>query len=644
MLGNTKKNSIVLGVFAIIILFICVFGGLYNSYGHKVVEDVYNGQSYSLFNGLIGSSEIHTLDFYLEKADILYLKLMFFVSYIGVSVIIIMLTGKIELKIKIGIFLFAACVALNSQFLSFLSPYIINDDVRQHTWWMRQFQEKQLFDGDLMAIYAKNMQPWGILALYYPLSFLIDPIVIGKILPPVLLGVSAVYFYQILKQVMKDNLAAILGACIYSITPIFLRQMVGGHARAFAFPLMIMFIFYFLKKDYLRAFILIVIQSCFYPMAAVLCGFTYFFSFIGIRAGGMFFDFDINKKKLLYFIMAFIISASALFGKQVFSYMPEVGSPVSRNEVIDKIEFYNERWPLLPTPSISSVMETNLEKGIFLFRSFRKHDIVKHLHRGLQDKRVFFIVLLLAGISLILLRKVIRIPKEVYYLLLSGIFMFKIADIFFLKLYSPRRYLEYSAPLVSAFIFVFIVARLFLLKGLRTRKFFQIGCFAFVLLNFNISSNEALIDMSGNKALYSYLEKIPDGSVVAGHPELLDGVPIFSKRKAFVAKDMSVPLFDNYWETVKKRTFDIFTAYYSEDPAEICELCRKNNIEYIIVDRRHYTESYISEGVYFEPFNSFVSNIVRNRKNYVLNDISDEYKIYNDGDIFVVQVEKFRKR
>ena len=641
MLNKTRRKNLVLWVLVILILFICVSWGIYNSYGHKVVEDVYNGESYALFNRLIGSSEIHTLDFYLEKANVLFLKLIFFVSYIGISAIIIMLAGNVALKIKLSVFLFAAAVALNSQFLSYLSPYIINDDVRQHTWWMRQFQNKSLFNGDLMAIYAKNMQPWGILALYYPLSFLIDPIIVGKILPPVLFGVSAVYFYKIMKQVSKDDIAAILGTCVYSITPFFLRQMVGGHARAFAFPLMIMFIFYFLKKDYLRAFILIVMQSCFYPMAAVLCGFTYFFSFIGTRKGGLF--FDINKKKIIFFIMAFVISASALFGKQVLSYAPEVGSPVSRNEAIDKVEFYNETWPLLPTPSISSELEINLEKGIFIFRSFRKKAIMKDLHSVLQDKRAFFIVLLLIGVGLIVLRKVIRIPKVLYYLFLSGMFMYKVADIFFLKLYSPRRYLEYSAPLVSVFILVFVVSGLIsVIRDPRVRRFLQVGCFAFVFLNFNISSNEALIDMSENKELYSYLESIPEGAVVGGHPELVDGVPTFSKRKVFIAKDMSVPLFGNYWETVKKRTFDLFTAYYSDDPAEIYELCRNNNIDYLIVDRRHYDDEYIAEGVYFEPFNSFVIDIVKNKKEYFLEEISDEYKNYNAGDVFVVAVEKLK--
>jgi hypothetical protein len=474
--------------------------------------------------------------------------------------------------------------------------------------------------------------------VYFPLSFIVDPVVLGKILPPVLLGVSAVYFYRIIFHVTGNRCFSVLGAFIYSITPVFSRQMIGAHARAFAFPFMIIFLYYLIKKDYLKSFIFLALQALFYPMAAILSGLTWFFSFIKIRSGSVY--FDMCGKKIGYFMLAFIVCGSVLLGKQYLSYVPEVGKPVCRDDVKNKVEFYNERWPLLPTPSISQQLETNMGKGVFLFRALRKKTVIKNLRKLLRDRRLFLMAVFLLVVILVLWRKTLSLPEEIYYLLISGILMYKTADIFFLKLYSPRRYLEYAAPLASVMIFVIlIVAVIMSVRKKWIKRFLTVSVFTLVMLNFNISANEALIDMSENRGLYEYLSRVPADSTIAAHPDLADGIPTFSRRSVFVARDMSVPLFDAYWSKVKKRTFDLFDAYYSDNTAEIHDFCSENGIDYIVVDKRHFDRDYITGGVYFEPFNTFVADKVKGRNFFALENIPDRYKVYENGKIFVIKTE-----
>jgi len=74
-------------------------------------------------------------------------------------------------------------VAIHSQAAALTNAYICNDDVLQHTYWMRQFYDKSLFPADPLTAYAKAFQSWGIVFLYRVFSCIIDPMTFGKILP-----------------------------------------------------------------------------------------------------------------------------------------------------------------------------------------------------------------------------------------------------------------------------------------------------------------------------------------------------------------------------------------------------------------------------------------------------------------------------
>jgi hypothetical protein len=56
-----------------------------------------------------------------------------------------------------------------------------------------------------------------------------------------------------------------------------------------------------------------------------------------------------------------------------------------------------------------------------------------------------------------------------------------------------------------------------------------------------------------------------------------------------------------------------------------------------VVDRRHFVEKFIREGwVYFEPFNSFIKTITKNKRNFVLANIPDKDKLFIKDSVFVI--------
>ena len=140
--------------------------------------------------------------------------------------------------------------------------------------------------------------------------------------------------------------------------------------------------------------------------------------------------------------------------------------------------------------------------------------------------------------------------------------------------------------------------------------------------------------------LYRFLQTLPKDVLIAGHPSLMDNVPTFAKRKAFITEELSLPYHTNLYPIIKERTYDFFKAYYSDNLGKICDFCKIYNIAYIIVDKKHFTESYfIEEHFYLNPFNNYIKNLVKNKTTFALMNIPQNKKIFEDDGVFVVKVE-----
>jgi len=529
----------------------------------------------------------------------------------------------------------ALAIGAISQWPSFFNPFIIIDDVRQHVYWMQQFQNSNLFQNDLMTEYAKNYQPWGFVIFYYIFSFIIDPMVLSKILPVLLFAVSSVYLFRLVQHI-AGNFAALLASFIFMMTPIYLDRMVGGLPRAFGYPLILIFLFYLIKRDHLKTAIILVLQCLFYPLIFMLAAGTCFLSLIKIQ--GRKIHFEKNPIKIRYFILSAILSLSILGGKYLISHNPQIGSIVTRQEMIGKSEFYSEgRFSILPTPPIYPEIRSNLIQGI----SFSEKIFGSKTAKAFMDSR-FLEVLLCFGLLFLIIevkRKKLQVPVEILFLFISAILMYVIADLLLFHFFLPIRYLKYAVPWLGIIFCSLIIGQVILkIKNDRIKKGIQICLFILMFSVVKIPVGLGLINMSQYQGLYGFLQDLPEDSMIAAHPDLADGIPTFSQKKVFINYELSHCVFDNYWKTMKKRTLDFFTAYYSEDPLFVEQFCQENGIDYLIVDQQHFTKQYLREArIHFEPFNTYVKKLTQDRENFILNQFPEKYKIYSDKHIFVIK-------
>ena len=79
---------------------------------------------------------------------------------------------------------FAAYYSVLGWQQAFASPYVVQEDMRQHIFWLARYVDPTAFPDDLIADYFQSVAPLGYGWLYQGLASLgIAPLLVAKILP-----------------------------------------------------------------------------------------------------------------------------------------------------------------------------------------------------------------------------------------------------------------------------------------------------------------------------------------------------------------------------------------------------------------------------------------------------------------------------
>lgn len=584
--------------------------------------------------------------------------------------------------------------ALGAYFLSdsFAVRYVVNDDSFIHLFWMEQFRDSALFRGDILVECSKYFAPQGYVLLYKAASGICAPLTASKILPVILFSLSALYLFNLLKQIIKPNYCACLGVFIFVLTPCFLNRMSGGHARAFGFLLVLMFLYHWIRKEFVAVSFVLIGQALFYPTMFLLSAAAYTLGFAGIKNGKL--SLDLAWRKTLPFISAIFVCGLLVCWQYALARNPALGRTVSREEMLRNPVFYQfGRQAHLPLPSAGKAMIDNLRESVLLSGKVKvrisepvayvsgvmprlsEKAVSRFLSacaRGLQRSPVSFLsrrmsfaanriyysgrldltsvffVVFYAGMLFFILgliQKRIPAQRELLILFAASIILYVVASRVMPRLFLPTRYLEYSMKIIGLLCFCIGIADgIFRLQNRFLRRGAQIVVLALFALFFNFNKNNGLKDYSQYEGLYCYAETLPKEALIAGHPKLIDGIPLFSRRMVFVNYHVSLPFLSEYWKTVARRTDDFFRAYYSEDLQDMVALCAKQGISCLVVDEANFSPDYLTRGsIYFEPFNSRIVLYAVVGKDFALLRIPRAYRKYVGEGIFAVNTEDLER-
>ncbi|MEM9291900.1 MAG: hypothetical protein AAGD01_09485 [Acidobacteriota bacterium] len=529
------------------------------------------------------------------------------------------------------VFLIALAAALLAHRETFQSPWVVNNDATQHTFWMHRFQQPELFPDDLLALYSENYQSWGWIALYRGLHWGLgqgaelletsgiaglsapSPVDIGRGLGPLLWAFSVLLVMRVAGRAGGPR-AAFFAVLLFALSPFFLQKMAGGHPRAFATPLLLLTLDRLLAGRYRQLALLLPAASLLYPMAFLLMAGTAGLSLLrwppALSPRRIRLAHYLPPAAAIVTLLGIFLGGALLLLRHEIHWAPEIGSMVSAQEAEENPAWYRiGRANHLPTPNpLAATWET--------------------LGRALPDPRH---ALLSAGLTTSVPGPIPRIPLAlicaglllaaggIYYrrlrwakplsaLLFASYGLYLLSWAIFPTLFLPRRYVMYSLALLAVFALAVLLDAV--LQSLRPRpQRAAVGLLTLALLSTASGLDGVGLDDYGeHRELYAFAASLPQDALLAPFPTLGDGIPLFAQRSVWMTYEHSNPYFGTYWNTVQRRLGDFFTAYYAAEEDAAAQFCRRHGIDALVIWVPAFAEERIHHrrGAYFAPFSQSI--------------------------------------
>lgn len=110
--------------------------------------------------------------------------------------------------------------------------------------------------------------------------------------------------------------------------------------------------------------------------------------------------------------------------------------------------------------------------------------------------------------------------------------------------------------------------------------------------------------------IYEYIATLPKDALIAGEPELMVGVPLFSRRPV---------LFNALHPDINAPILDYFDMQYAEAPEKVLNFCQHYSVDYLVLDITNFAPEFLaSKQFFFQPYNDIIIDIVATRSSFVL--------------------------
>lgn len=478
---------------------------------------------------------------------------------------------------------------------AFSAQYIIQDDARQHVFWMQRFLEPDLFPDDLIADYFQSVAPWGYTTFYRLFALVgIEPIFLSKILPAILGLIITAYGFGISMQILPVPVAGFI------FTTLFNQSLwkntddiASATPRAFGACLLIVFLYYLLRYDtrkkqlpqtkFLPSLVVLALMGCFYPQYVFVC--------VGLVIIRLLY----NRQD--YWFCAIFLGVAVLI---MLPYALKVS------------DF---------DPIITAVQAKSLPEFAFEGRaSFFGDDLWTFLsgnsRSAMLPKALFTPAILVIGLLLPLL---LRLPlgKQITaniailsQMFLVSVILFFAAHAFLFKLHLPSRYTHYSLRLIIA-LSAAIALVLLLDAAFRWRKLPKLFALVFavtvgsLVVFFPLSWGhfpESDFTIGSYPSLYQFFEEQPKDIAIASLSSEADNIPTFAKRSVLVAWEYAIPYQVGYYRQIRQRTTDLIHALYSPELKVLQNFINTYSIDFFLLDRDTYTPKYLTKNNWFRQW------------------------------------------
>jgi hypothetical protein len=491
---------------------------------------------------------------------------------------------------------------------AFAGEYVVQDDARQHVFWLQRFVDPALFPNDLIADYFQGVAPQGYQWLYQIAARLgIEPTLLSKVLPLGLGLITTGFCYWVTVELLPIPFAGFISAVSFSQSIWYSSEHASGTPRAFLYPLLLAFIYYVIRGQSLIYWVILLLQALFYPQIALISLGVLALRLVDWR--GRKFDWATQRQAWLHFAIGFGLVAGILLYSQA---QADFGAVFSRAEAIALPEFQANG------------------RNAFFGGGF---DFWLKGRSGLFHERGFTPATLIPGIVLPLL---LRLPINRQWrslispqlsllgqVLIVSLALFFLAHLLLFELHLPSRYTSHTFRTIlgiacgmswviivenmARFVTAFIARRsrhttarstsIFSPKKEELANGLAIGLALFVslypVLFFPTFPKVGYYDFSKNHKLYEYFAAQPKDSVIASLSVEASNLPMFSARTVLVSPEHAIAYHKGYYSEFRQRAEALIQAQYTTDPALLSKVTQAYNIDFWLLDAAAFQPNYV---------------------------------------------------
>lgn len=528
--------------------------------------------------------------------------------------------------------LFFALMALR---IAFGAEYVVQDDVRQHVFWMSRFVDPAVLPGDLIADYFQSVAPEGYTTLYRLLAAIgIDPLFASKLLPIGLGLITTAYCFGACLQLLPIPFAGFLASLLLNQNLIMADDLNSATPRAFLYPLFLAFLYYLLRRyrkpdlawtdSLLPCSVTIALLGLFYPQLMLVAAGVLVLSVVDWQAGRL----RLSRKRTDYLFYGGGLAVAAIV---LVVYVTQGGSEFGPAMKASVARTMPEFWR-----GGRGAFFSDDPFSFWLFSG--RSGILPHPNQLLKPP-----LLLAGGFLPLLLRRSMRFPlaqqvthavRVLPLTVLSSIGLFGIAHILLFRLHHPSRYMQHSLRVVLA-LAAGIALTLLLDSLLRTvlqsnqsqqrlKALTLAAALGIILLVYPGTSrfkdvhplfewfvpSKMLPGYVEGKVpeLYKFFAQQPKDSLIASLDPEADNIPTFARRSILVGREYGIPYHVGYYRQFRERSIDLIRAQYSSDLNQVREFTQKYGIDFWLLDRDAFTPAYLATKPWIQQYQPDATN------------------------------------
>jgi hypothetical protein len=476
----------------------------------------------------------------------------------------------------------------------FNQEYIVQDDARQHVVWLQKYIDPNLFPDDLIANYFSGLAPIGFKYLYFLLAKLgLEPILLAKLLPPILATITTIYIYLFTLQIFPQPLAGCISSLLINQLLWLNDDLVSATPRAFIYPLFAAFLYYLSLNSLITCAILMLLQGIFYPHIVLVEMVVLSLGLIKLQ-GKSFISFTNQKQPYIWWIVGLMITAIALY--PLTQKPPELATTVTAAQMRQMPEFnLGGRSPFFGVGWLKYWFTGSSGLTLPLFPTIVWTAIALP---WLLTKRL--------SITRLITNKINILTRVI----IASLLMFSLAHLLLPKLHLPSRYTYHTIQFVLV-ISTGIVLTIWVdlaRKWLKNKRQFNliekakivfVTLFALVVIiipGIPYISTAWFQDWQIGTApeIYQYLAQQPKDILVASLSTEANNIPAFAQRSILVGDEFAMAYHPAYHQQIQQRTIDLLQAQYSPELEVLQSFIQQYDVDYLLLDDNAFNADYLT--------------------------------------------------